>query len=142
MNKSSYKEVSKGEIKGWVREEIFHLLPPNFFGDPISATQEMHGKVLKESKVRWAAIFTLQNEQRFFLKRDKTKGWIESLKYVFLPSKARKEWFVAHQLQKKNLNIPKPLGWMERIHRGFVEESYYLSEAIGSGVSLIEESIK
>ena len=142
MNKSSYKEVSQGEIKGWLREEIFRLLPPNFFGDPVSATKEMHGRVLKESKVRWAAIFTLQNEQRFFLKRDKTKGWIESLKYAFLPSKARKEWFVAHQLQKKNVNIPKPLGWMERIHRGFVQESYYLSEALGSGVSLIEESAK
>jgi tRNA A-37 threonylcarbamoyl transferase component Bud32 len=142
MNKSSYKEVSQGEIKGWVREDIFHLLPPHFFRDPVSAVKEMDGKVLKESRVRWAAIFTLQNKQRIFLKRDKTKDWIESLKYFFLPSKARKEWFVAHELQKRNLNIPRPLGWLEKVHRGFVQESYYLSEAIGSGVSLIEEPAK
>jgi tRNA A-37 threonylcarbamoyl transferase component Bud32 len=142
MNESSYKEVSQGEFRGLVREDIFHLLPPNFFRDPASAVKEMDGEVLKESKIRWVAIFTLQNKQRIFLKRDQTKDWIESLKYVFLPSKARKEWFVAHQLQKKNLNIPKPLGWMERIHQGFVQESYYLSEAIGSGVSLIDESAK
>jgi tRNA A-37 threonylcarbamoyl transferase component Bud32 len=142
MSRSSYKRVSDGEMKGWMREEIFYLLPPNFFKDPVSAVYEMHGKVLKESKVRWAAIFTVQNQQRIFLKMDRTKDWIESLKYVFLPSKGRKEWFVAHQLQKKKLNIPKPLGWMERIHRGFVQESYYLSEAFGSGVSLIDESVR
>jgi tRNA A-37 threonylcarbamoyl transferase component Bud32 len=31
---------------------------------------------------------------------------------------------------------------MEKVHRGIVQESYYLSEAIGSGVSLIEEDAK
>jgi tRNA A-37 threonylcarbamoyl transferase component Bud32 len=142
MNRPSYKRVSDGEMKGWMREEIFHLLPPNFFKDPVSAVHAMHGKVLKESKVRWAAIFTLQNQQRIFLKMDRTKDRIESLKYLFFSSKARKEWFIAHELQKRNLNIPKPLGWMERIHRGFVQQSYYFSEAFGSGVSLIDESMK
>jgi len=142
MIPSSYKKISQGDIQGWVREEIFRLLPPIFFQDPIAAIQRMDGEVLRESRLRWAAILTLPNKQRTFFKRDKTKGWFESFKYVFLPSKGRKEWFIAHQLQKRNLNIPKPLGWMERIHRGFVKESYYLSEAIGSGVSLIEDSAK
>jgi len=34
------------------------------------------------------------------------------------------------------------LGWMERVQRGLVRESYYLSEAIGTGVSFIEEVAK
>jgi tRNA A-37 threonylcarbamoyl transferase component Bud32 len=139
---SPYKKVSTGEIKGWVEEEILQLMPPHFLEDPVRVIQELNGKVIKESRLRWAAILTLPNKQRTFFKRDKTKGWFESFKYVFLPSKGRKEWFIAHQLQKRNLNIPKPLGWMERIHRGFVKESYYLSEAIGSGISLIEDSAK
>ena len=142
MIASSYKKVSQSEIKGWVREEICPLLPPCFFKDPLSAIREMGGEVLRESRLRWAAIFSLPNKQRIFFKMDRTKGWFESLKYVFLPSKARKEWFIAHHLQKKNLNTPRPLGWMERIHRGFVKESYYISEGIGSGVSLIEDSGK
>ena len=139
---SSYKKVSTGEIKGWVEEEIFRLMPPHFFEDPVRVIQELNRKVIKESRLRWAAIFCLADQQRIFLKRDRTKGWFESLKYLILPSKARKEWFIAHQLQKRNLAIPRPLGWMERLHRGFVKESYYLSEAIGSGVSLIEEAEK
>jgi tRNA A-37 threonylcarbamoyl transferase component Bud32 len=134
-----YKKVSKGDIKGWVREEIFHALPPHFFDDPVSSAKEMGGQVIKESRWRWAAIFPLPGGQRIFLKRDRTKDWMESMKYLLLPSRARKEWFVAYALQKKNLPIPKPLGWMERVQRGFVKESYYLSEAIGAGVSLFEE---
>ncbi len=135
----SFKKFSKGDVKGWLREEILNLLPAPFFGDPISFIQKVDGKVIEKSKLRFAAIFTLPNGRRIFFKRDITKGWLESLKYVLLPTKARKEWFVAYQLQKRNLNIPQPFGWMEKVHWGFVKESYYLSEAIGSGASFIED---
>jgi tRNA A-37 threonylcarbamoyl transferase component Bud32 len=137
-----YTRVSQGNIRGWLREDIFYALPTQFINDPFSSTREMGGQVIKESRWRWAAIFPLPSGQKVFLKRDRTKDWIESLKYLFLPSRARKEWFVAYQLQKKNLQIPKPLGWMERIQGGFVKESYYLSEAIGSGSSLMNETVQ
>ena len=135
----SFKKFSKGDVKGWLREEILNLLPAPFFGDPISFIQKVDGKVIEKSKLRFAAIFTLPNGRRIFFKKDITKGWLESLKYVLLPTKARKEWFVAYQLQKRNLNIPQPFGWMEKVCWGFVKESYYLSEAIGSGTSFIED---
>jgi tRNA A-37 threonylcarbamoyl transferase component Bud32 len=65
---------------------------------------------------------------------------LEYLKYAIFPSKGRKEWFFAYQAEKRHLPVPKPLGWLEHIQRGLVDESYYLSEAIGSGVPLIEET--
>ncbi|MDP2972200.1 MAG: lipopolysaccharide kinase InaA family protein, partial [Deltaproteobacteria bacterium] len=138
MNTPPFMKVSQGEIKGWVREDITHLLPPAFLEDPVTFVRGTGGKVIKESQLRWAAILTLSSGRKIFIKRDKTKGWPEIFKYFILPSKARKEWFIAHQLRKRNLNIPKPLGWVERVHRGLVKESYYLSEAIESGVSLAE----
>ncbi len=142
MQKShpSFKRFSKGDIKGVLREEILNLFPAPFFEDPVSFIEKMDGKVIEKSRLRFAAISTLPNGRRIFLKRDITKGWLESFKYLFLPTKARKEWFTAYRLQKRNLNIPQPLGWMEKVHRVFVKESYYLSEAIGSGVSLIEDT--
>jgi len=136
----SFKKVSIGDLKGWMREDILGLLPPAFFETPLSFIREAEGKVITESNLRWAAIFTLSNGKKIFFKRDKTKGWVEYLKYSILPSKGRKEWFIAYQSGKRHLNIPRPLGWMERVHRGMVQESFYLSEAIGSGVSLIEET--
>jgi tRNA A-37 threonylcarbamoyl transferase component Bud32 len=45
-------------------------------------------------------------------------------------------------LESRKLSIPKPLGWIERVRRGSVRESYYLSEAIGTGVSFIEDPRK
>jgi len=129
-------------MNGWVKEEIWNLLPDTFFGDPISSIQKMDGKVIGRSKFRFSTIFVLPSGRKIFLKRDVTKGRLESFKYVFLPTKARKEWAVACQAIKKYINIPQPLGWMERRHRGLVKESYYLSEAIGSGISLIEDPVK
>jgi tRNA A-37 threonylcarbamoyl transferase component Bud32 len=138
MGRSSFKRISEGELKGYVREDLFHLLPPDFFKDPARALQERGGKAIKESRWRWAGILTLTKGGRIFVKRDRTKGWLESLKYLFFPSKGRKEWFNAHQLKERDLSIPNPLGWMEKTHLGFVKESYYLSEAIGSGISIID----
>ena len=77
-----------------------------------------------------------------FLKRDRSKGWLEYLKYVLLPSRGRKEWLTASQLEARNVSIPKPLGWMERWDHGFVRESYYISEAVGSGVPYIEDAVQ
>jgi tRNA A-37 threonylcarbamoyl transferase component Bud32 len=141
MGKSSFKKISKNDFRGWMREEIFDLLPPTFFEDPVSSVKDLGGEVIKESKLRWAAIFPLTDGRRIFFKRDKTQGPLVSLKLLMLPSKGRKEWFIADQLKKRNLPVPEPLGWMEKVHRGFVKESYYLSEAIGSGVSLIKDSV-
>ena len=135
-----FKRFSKGNVQGWMREEILNLLPPSFFEDPVSFIRQTKGEVIKESKLRFAAIFSLPNGRKIYFKRDITNGWREALKYLLLPSKGRKEWFVAFQLQKRNLGIPHPFGWMEKVRRGFVKESYYLSEAIGSGVSLIEDA--
>jgi tRNA A-37 threonylcarbamoyl transferase component Bud32 len=142
MRTSILKKVSNGEMKGWMKEEILSYLPSTFFDDPISSVQEMGGEVIKESTWRWAALLRLPNGRRVFLKRDKTKGWMEGLKYLFSPSKGQKEFLIASQLEKWSLNIPNPLGWMERVRKGLVRESYYLSEAIGTGVSFIEEVAK
>jgi len=141
LDRSSYKKIAKGKFGGWMRKEIVDLLPAPFFEDPVPAIQNLEGKVIKTSKLRFAAIFPLTDGRRIFFKRDKSQGLLDSLKWLMLPSKGRKEWFIADQLRKRNLPVPEPLGWMEKVHRGFVKESYYLSEAIGSGVSLIEDSV-
>jgi serine/threonine protein kinase len=142
MGNPILKRVSKGEITGWVREEVLEDLPPTFFDDPTSSVQEMGGEVIKESRWRWAALLQLPNGRRVFLKRDRTKGWAEYLKYLVFPSKGKKEFLIASHLEGRKLNLPKPLGWMERIRKGLVRESYYLSEAIGTGISFIEEVVK
>ncbi|MEI9475048.1 MAG: lipopolysaccharide kinase InaA family protein [Deltaproteobacteria bacterium] len=138
----SFRAISQGDIRGWVREDICHLLPPPFFEDPVSSSRAVDARVIKESRLRWAGIISLPNGTRIFLKRDKGKGWFEYFKYCVLPSRGRKEWLTASQLEERNVNIPKPLGWMERRGQGLVKESYYISEAVGSGVPCIEDAVE
>ncbi len=142
MGSSILKKVSKGEIRGWMRGDVLDHLPVHFFDDPISSVQKMGGEVIKESTWRWAGLLQLPNGRRVFLKRDKTKGWMEYVKYLFLPSRGQKEFFIASRMENRKLSIPKPLGWMERVQRGWVRESYYLSEAVGTGVSFIDDRTK
>ena len=114
------------------------MLPADFFDDPPSSILKVGGQMIKDSRLRWAALFTLPEGKGVFIKRDKTKNWMDALKLLFLPSKGRKEWLMASRLEKSFLPVPKPLGWMERRGRGLVRESYYFAEAIGSGLSLLD----
>ena len=139
METPIFKRVSKGDLRGWVRGDLLDDLPSTFFEDPLASIQAMKGEVIKESIWRWAVLLNLPKGGRIFLKRDKTKGWMESVKYFFSPSKGQKEFLIASQLEKRHLNLPKPLGWMERVQGGWVRESYFLSEAIGTGVSFIDD---
>ncbi len=129
-------------MRGWVEGEVLDRLPPAFFDDPISSVQEMGGETIKESTWRWAALLSLPDGKKVFLKRDRTKGWGEYMKYLFFPSRGKKEFLISSQLEREGLTLPKPLGWMERTRRGLVKESYYVSGAIGKGVSFIEEAAK
>jgi tRNA A-37 threonylcarbamoyl transferase component Bud32 len=133
-----FKKVRTADLQGWMREDVLPLLSSTFFEDPVSYCRERGAESIKQSRWRWAAILTFPYGEKIFLKRDRTKDWFESTKYLFLPTRARKEWFVAYQSQKRNLKIPKPVGWMEKGHWGLVSESYYLSEAVGSGISLVD----
>ena len=142
MGNSTLRRVLKGELRGWVRGEVWDGLPSDFFEDPLSCIEEVGGKILKRSKWRWAALLSFSDGGRVFFKRDKTKDWMEGLKYLFLPSRGQKEFLIASQLEMRGLPVPKPLGWIERVRKGWVKESYYLSEAIGTGVSFIEEVAK
>ncbi len=140
MAPSLYQKIAMGEMKGWVRKDLIDNLPPHFFQDPVRSAKEYGGKCIRESRWRWAGFFTLPEGKRIFLKRDFTKNRVESLKYMIFPSKGRKEWFIAYQSGKRHLNVPKPIGWLERIQQGFVRESYYLSEAIESNGSLADST--
>lgn len=130
---------SKGPFRGWIEPEIVDLLPPAFYDDPVFFIQEMDGEVIKASTWRWVATLMLPDERTLFFKKDKTKGWLECLKYVIVPTKARKEWLVSSRARQKNLKVPKPFGWIERSQWGVVMESYYLAERIGQGMSAWDE---
>lgn len=58
---------------------------------------------------------------------------IDKFKSLFQASKAAKAWRGACALLERGLETPFPLAWMEERKRGFVEQSFFLSERILGG---------
>lgn len=139
MEQGDFIKISQEDLRGYVKREVIENLLPPFFDDPVSSIQKMGGVVIKESTWRTAFLLPLSDQRKIFLKRDRSKGWLEYIKYLFLPSKGKKEFLIAIQLEKMGLPLPKPFGWMERVHHGLIRESYFFSEAIENGVSFIED---
>ena len=124
-----------------MKGDLSDLLPPHFFEDPVLSALAAGAGMIRESRLRWAGILPLPGGERVFLKRDRSKGAWEEIKYRMFPSRGRKEWLTAMLLEARGVRIPQPMGWMERIRGGRVKESYYLSEAVGSGTSCLDESV-
>lgn len=139
---SSVKRFSKGEIRGEVDEELDRVLPPAFFEDPFPTAMKNSGEVLKDSRLRWAAVLTFENGRRIFFKRNRTKDHFEALKHLVLPSKAKREWEVAKEAERRGLPVPKPLGWIERRCLGLLRESIYLSDAVRPEAVVAEVALK
>jgi tRNA A-37 threonylcarbamoyl transferase component Bud32 len=132
--------VASGAFRGRISKDLATLLPREFLEGPASFIESRGGRILKDSRLRWAALFTLSDGKKVFCKRDRSKGWAEALKFALFGSKARNELTMALGCRAKGLPVPAPLGWLERRSLGLVVESWYLSEAIGDGVSLLDSA--
>jgi tRNA A-37 threonylcarbamoyl transferase component Bud32 len=94
-------------------------------------------RLLKESPVRTVSIIS-GPQGEFFLKKYKTRGVGERLKYFFVPSKAHKEWVVARRALSKGIVTPTPLAMAERRKRGFLKDAFLVTQAISPSSPLIE----
>jgi len=130
--------LSVKRFKGFVREDVRAIFTGDFLENIEAAVWRAGGRIIKDSRVRWAAIFPGPDGQALFIKKFRIKNWRERLKYLGLPSRAMKEWDVSLALRQKGMEIPKPLGAMDRKRWGFLEESLYISEAIEDAQPLID----
>jgi len=124
--------------KGFVREDLRGIFTDEFLEDIEAAVRRTGGLTIKDSRVRWAAIFPGPDGQAFFIKKFRIKNWKERLKYLLLPSRAMKEWDLSLALRQKGIEIPNPAGAMEKTRWGFLDESLYISEAIEDTAPLID----
>jgi tRNA A-37 threonylcarbamoyl transferase component Bud32 len=123
----SLVRLSTRGYRGLVREDLRDMVADDFLKD-----------VIKDSLVRWAAVFPGPDGQALFIKKFKVRDWKERLKYLILPSRAMREWDVSRAFRTIGVEIPTPVGVMERRRRGFMEESLYISEAIEDAQPLMD----
>jgi tRNA A-37 threonylcarbamoyl transferase component Bud32 len=94
-------------------------------------------RLLKESLVRTVSIIS-GPQGELFLKQYKTRGARERLKYFFIPSKAQKEWVMAHFALSKGILTPPPLAMAERRTRWLLKDAFLVTQAISPSSPLIE----
>jgi serine/threonine protein kinase len=89
-------------------------------------------ELLLESRNRVGRITLPLSDLRsktFVIKEFGTLG-IDRLKSAFLPSKARKAWRGAGALYNRRFNTPCPIAFLEKKKNLFVDQSYYICEAV------------
>src|SRR5208337_3125304 len=134
-------QLCKRALKGWrwsVAEGTAHWLPPALLDDPDAfLLHNPQQRPLKESLVRTALIIPgLQGD--LFLKQYKIRDFRDRWKYFLLPSKARREWMMAHQALAKGIPTPVPLAMAERRQGCFLQDALLITQAISPSSPLIE----
>ena len=128
--------LSARGYRGLVREDLMGIFTDDFLGDIEAAVVRKGGRTIKDSRVRWAAIYP--SGEALFIKKYRVKDWKERLRYLISRSKAKKEWDVSLAVRNRGMRIPAPVGVIERRRWGLLEENIYISEAIEGAQPLMD----
>ncbi len=77
-------------------------------------------RIIKSNKARTTLSAPFVNGQRVIVKRYHSKGWLERIKYLFRPSRAKAEWDMMNALLDKGISTCVPLAYGERRRWGFL----------------------
>ena len=128
----------KRGVQGWrwsVAKGATEWLSPALLDDPEIFL--FHNPPLKESAVRAVSIAS-GPQGEIFLKHYKIRSYRERWKYLVLPSKARREWQMAHHALRKGITTPLPLAMAERRNGLLLRDAFLITQAILPSAPLIE----
>ncbi|MBW2056321.1 MAG: hypothetical protein JRJ26_02380 [Deltaproteobacteria bacterium] len=131
--------IREGDLHGLVDSEAKGLLEPGsgFFDDLDARVKVCGGRVLKDSRIRWAAIVPVGQGMAVFIKRFRSIGGWQKCKYLFLPSRAVTEWRISRFLRHKGILTPRAVAALERRKHGILEESFFVTQALEGASDLL-----
>ncbi|MFQ6079890.1 MAG: lipopolysaccharide kinase InaA family protein, partial [Thermodesulfobacteriota bacterium] len=129
--------VRRRNLHGLIDPVLKPLLDGGFFDDPVRQVALRQGQVVKDTRVRWAAIVPLGEGKGLFVKRFRVLGRWQSYKYRIAPSRVRREWRISRFLSTRAILTPRPLGVLERREHGLIKESLFMAEALEGGMDLL-----
>jgi len=87
-------------------------------------------QIIKENMVRQSSVIPLQGHGEIFVKRYKMKGWGETLKYLFLPFKADREWRNILFFKRYHLPTVTPVAKGIKRQGGLLKDSLLVTQHI------------
>lgn len=97
--------------------------------------------VIKENMVRLSIVIPLKGNGEIFVKRYKMKGWGDTLKYLFFPSKANREWKTIQLFRRYHLPTVTPIAKGEKRQRYLLKDSLLITQNIPDCHTLKEFSL-
>jgi tRNA A-37 threonylcarbamoyl transferase component Bud32 len=148
MNHHSWVEMNTQELQwvllkeqnlsGLIECRLKPLLKAAFFEDLPHQVLIRGGRVVKDSRIRWAGTLPVGEGRALFIKQYRIAGRWQRIKYLLCPSRARKEWRMSRLLSEKGIMTPKALGMIERRSHGMLQDSFFVAEAIENTTDLID----
>jgi tRNA A-37 threonylcarbamoyl transferase component Bud32 len=112
----------------WIMVKEYQDLIPEI--STIPDNLPVHAHVIKENMIRASVIISLKGNGEVFVKRYKMRGWGETFKYLFLPSKADKEWKNIRLFHKYHLPTVTPIARGEKRRWSLLKDSLLITQNI------------
>jgi len=112
----------------------------SLIGRLTSAAPQPGTTVIRENLIR--ASFLVKTDSRdcpeLFVKRYKTGGLSDALKYLLLPSKARTEWRALNLFEARGLPCPKAIAFSEKKTAGVLRDAFLVTRSLAPAPALNE----
>ncbi|HHT9126526.1 MAG TPA: lipopolysaccharide kinase InaA family protein [Candidatus Brocadiia bacterium] len=138
---TSFTNIKHNGVEWTIRSEYLTPIMNEFVETQNLAS--LHGqaivgkgvKIIKSNKARTTLSAPFVNGQRVVVKRYHDKGWLERIKYLFRPSRAKAEWDMMNALLDKGISTCIPLAYGERRRLGFLVEGSLIVKEIPNCLS-------
>ncbi len=137
-NEYSWIRIKEGDLSGIINIAFKSILTTQFINDLDRRVAVHGGRVLKDSRLRWAAILPIEEGKTIFIKKFRILGGLQGFKYLIRPSGAMREWLVSRFLSQKGILTPTALGILERRRHGILKESFFIAEGLDESEVLID----
>ena len=130
--------IREGSLRGVLKVGVKSVLTTQLIDDLDRCIAVHGGRVLKNSRPRWAATLPVKDGQTLFIKKFRILTGLNGLKHLIRSSGAMREWRVSNFLAQEGILTPTALGIFERRKHGILKESFFITEGLDVSEDLIE----
>lgn len=135
---SSWIRIKEGDLSGVINIGVKSVLTTKFINDLDRRVAVHGGRVLKDSRLRWAATLPIEEGKTIFIKKFRILSGLQGFKHLIRPSGAMREWLVSRFLSQEGILTPTALGIVERRKHGILKESFFIAEGLDESEALID----
>jgi len=138
MDEPKWLRIHDRDLRGFVDPKLRSVVTRDLFENLSERIAAAGGRVVKDSRVRWAGILPMEGGEGLFIKQFKVTDRWQQWKYLVRPSRAAQEWTISQFLRDRGIITPNALGMLEKRRHGMLDACVFVTEAIQGARDLLE----